>query len=287
MDPRELFEELKVEYLESGHQHCRAGWLQLRHCPFCSSDNYHLGFNLENRYFVCWRCRGHNPWKVWTALGLPRDRLRAVVQDTTSEEPVSREITRVSLSIPADVGPMATCHRQYLRDRGFKPKEVERIWKLQGIGLAARLKWRIFIPIIYRDEVVSWTTRAIGNSGQRYISASAEQEKISHKTLVYGADYCRHSIIIVEGPTDVWRIGPGAGALFGTAFTTAQVKRLIEHPYRYVVFDSSKEAQTRAAELASQLSVFAGETHIIELDAEDPGSASVKEIRRLRRATKL
>ena len=121
----------------------------------------------------------------------------------------------------------------------------------------------------------------------RYISASAEQEKINHKHLIYGQDFCHHSIIVVEGPLDAWRIGPGAGALFGTAFTTAQVRKIVKYPYRYIVFDSSAEAQRRARELAEQLSAFQGITETIELDAEDPGSASPKEIRRLRRVTKL
>ena len=135
---------------------------------------------------------------------------------------------------------------------------------------------------------MSWTTRAIGDKvTQRYISASAEQEKINHKHLVYGEDFCRHSSVVVEGPIDAWRIGAGAGALFGTAFTASQVRKIVQHPYRYIVFDSSKDAQARAEELADQLSVFPGATEIIVLDAEDPGSASRKEVRLLRKAARL
>ncbi len=132
------------------------------------------------------------------------------------------------------------------------------------------------------------TTRAIGDRVQeRYISASFEQEAVNHKTLVYGSNYCQHSVVVVEGPIDAWRVGPGAGALFGTAFTPMQVLRLTKFPYRYICFDNSSVAQARARELAEELSVFPGTTEVIELDALDPGSASKKEIQLLRKHAKL
>ena len=167
------------------------------------------------------------------------------------------------------------------------PEEMAQIWGIKGIGVAPRLSWRLFIPIHLEKEMVSWTTRAVGNNPQRYISASEKEESLPHKTLVYGQDLCSHSIIICEGPGDAWKIGPGAGALFGTAYTPSQVRKLARHPYRFIVFDSSYEAQRKADELADQLAVFPGQTMRVELDAEDPGSASDQEIQRLRRAAKI
>lgn len=149
------------------------------------------------------------------------------------------------------------------------------------------LSWRIYIPILWKGRRVSWTSRAIGNVSQRYYSASADQEEINHKHLVYGMDFCRSSIVIVEGPADVWAIGPGAGALFGTAFTPAQIRKLIDIPYRYICFDSSPDAQREATKLAEALSVFPGVTENLLLDAKDPGEASSKELNSIRRHAKL
>ena len=284
MDAKDLLDELKVDYLESGHQHCREDWVQLKHCPFCSSDNYHLGLNLSWGVYACWRCGGgKSRWDAWRALGATGNQIKSI----TKGHPVERHTAQGVLTTPPSVEPMLPAHLRYLQSRGFDPAEIADLWGVQGIGLASKLRWRLFIPITYQDQVVSWTTRTIGNNPQRYISASAAQERMSHKHMVYGQDYCNHSIVIVEGPLDAWRVGPGAGALFGIAFTPAQVKRLVRHPYRYVVFDSTREAQERAYELASQLSLFPGETHVIELDADDPGSATPKEIKRLRRAAHL
>jgi hypothetical protein len=165
---------------------------------------------------------------------------------------------------------------------------LQQFWSLEGIGIASKLSWRIYIPIVFRNVRVSWTTRAIGTTvPQRYISASAAEEALNHRDLIYGLDYCQHSIVIVEGPTDAWAIGPGAGALFGISFSVAQVRKLTEIPFRFVCFDSETAAQQRANDLCSQLACFPGRTCNIVLDAKDPGSASPKEIRRLRRLAKL
>lgn len=284
----EILDDMGVRYLRAGeNHHCRPGWIQLD-CPFCGRDTerFHLGWNLSLNYSNCWKCGGHFPDAVLMELGLGRSKAQELAKGLVSEHTYEVERTRVSTLLPKGIGPMEQKHRRYLRGRDFNSKTIERIWKVQGIGIAARLKWRLFIPIIYKEKTVSWTTRTVSRLvAQRYVSASAEEETINHKSLVYGQDYCNHSVVICEGPTDAWRIGPGAGALFGTSFTAAQVRKLVEHPYRYVVFDEG--AQDQAEELCSQLAVFPGVTENIILDADDPGSASPKEIALLRKVTKL
>jgi hypothetical protein len=195
---------------------------------------------------------------------------------------------RQSYVVPPGVGNLYLLHRRYLESRGFDPDEIVRKWSVQGIGIAARLSWRLFIPVSYQGRAVSWTTRSVSHDArQRYISASPAEELMNHKHIVYGADNCNHSVVVVEGPVDAWRVGPGAGALFGTTWTSAQVTKLAIHPCRFICFDSSPEAQKRACELATELSAFEGRTEVVKLDAEDPGSASLKEIGRLRRHARL
>jgi hypothetical protein len=289
MTAEEILEDMGIQFLRTGHHHCRPGWIQLD-CPFCGLDTqrFHLGWNLASNYTHCWKCGGHFPDQVLVELGMAKNRARALLKGLDVPEPTESPVSRNVVRIPTGLEPLPRAHRDYLRGRGFNPKTIARIWQVQGIRIHARLPWRIYIPIHYRGEVVSWTTRSINpEAGQRYISASAEEEKMNHKSLVYGQDHCHHSIVVVEGPMDAWNIGPGACALFGTAFTAAQVRKLVAHPYRYIVFDSTTEAQARAGELASQLSAFPGLTEVIILDADDPGSASATEIKLLRRATKL
>jgi len=281
--------ELRVPFLMEGHKHCRPGWSQID-CPFCGpgSSKYHLGFNLNSRHFNCWRCGGLFVPKVLRALGASSVSIDEFLRSVDTETVVSRERSRVSLVVPAGIGPLLPKHRRYLLERGFDPDRMESVWGVKGIGIAPRLAWRLYIPIFERNRQVSWTTRATGDKVvQRYISASAQEESKSHKEVIYGADMCHHSVVVVEGPTDAWAVGPGAGATFGTAFSSAQVRRLVDIPNRYICFDSSPEAQQRAEDLASQLSCFPGTTENIQLDAKDPGSASPKELRLLRRVARL
>ncbi len=286
MKIQDLLSSLNVEFAEAGNHHCRPGWLQLGTCPFCQGGNFQLGYHLGLGYFNCWRCGAHRTIETLTKLGLPFQEAKEFYESGRSLQ-VPEEKKRVGLKEPRGRGPLNSPHKLYLMGRGFDPEEIASVWKVEGIGLTPRLAWRIYIPIIARGQRVSWTTRAIGEVQQRYISASAQEEAINHKELVYGIDFCLHSILIVEGPTDAWRIGPGAGALFGTAFSSAQVRRLIKIPHRYVCFDSAPEAQKRARELASQLASFPGETQNIQIDAKDPGSASPKEISLLRKIARL
>lgn len=289
MDVPELLRDLRVDFLYEGHHHCRPGWVQLRHCPFCGSDKYHLGYNLSARFFTCWRCRWHHVIPTLLKLGASYEQaVAAFGKKAASDRPLVAARAN-KLQEPPGIGPLQKAHQRYLCERGFDPNEIADIWQVKGIGLEGGfLRWRLYIPIFFQGRQVSWTTRAIGDKvSQRYISASAKQETQNHKTLVYGLDLVGSSVVIVEGPTDAWAIGPGAGALFGTAFLPAQVRLLATIPYRYVCFDNAPPAQRQALELCNQLACFPGITHNIVLDAKDPGSASLREIEQVRRFAKL
>jgi len=165
----------------------------------------------------------------------------------------------------------------------MNPDEIERLWGVQGIGLASELSWRLWIPIYHQGEVVSWTTRAIGNTDARYITASPEQESKSIKSVLYGGDMVRYASIICEGPIDAWAIGPGAVAVCGLSYTKAQLLETSKFPVRVICFDSESIAQKRANRLAKQLQVFPGETHVVVLESgDDPAEADRSEILELR-----
>lgn len=289
MTIQQILKQHRIEFAEYGqHHHTREGWIQLRDCPYCHSVNYHLGFNLKGRYFVCWRCGSHYGPQVFWKLGIPGakqfflhlkpDEDKKLLQVRKLEEPYGR--------LPLSDAP---AHRNYLTERGFTPEYLANFWNVEAIPHTnTKLAWRLYIPVMQLGNRVSWTTRAIGSAvKQRYVSAPREKEATPIKSVVYGADFCSHTIVVCEGPTDAWAIGPGAGALFGTAFTNAQVKRLANFPYRFVCFDSSKPAQKHARDLCKLLSVFPGITQNIVLDAKDPAEASAKEIALLRKAVRL
>jgi len=286
MQFQELMSSLGIQTISEGHGHCRQGWVQMD-CPFCHSapGHYRLGYNLQGGYGNCWSCGPHNLVEiVREATGKPWGACKELSGQIPWQAHARPQIKRGRLQIPKYVGKLEPIHKQYLRDRGFNPKKLCKIWNIQGIGLApGLLAWRLFIPIDHYGQTVSWTTRAVTNDKQRYWSASFNQEAVPHKSILYGLDYCRNSIVVVEGPTDVWRIGPGAAATFGTSEKQSQVLEISRFPNRAICFDNDHSAQKRATQLMDSLSVFDGTTHNIIIDEGDPGEASNKTIRQIRK----
>lgn len=282
MNIQDLLREWRVPFVEAGGRHTREGWIGTD-CPQCGpgSNKFHLGFNLAGRYFFCWRCGWLPSRKVLELWRVPPEGI-ALFGET---RPIryDKRVVAGRLKEPEGRGALGTFHKTYLKRRGFDPEELERIWGLEGLGpWALRLAWRIYIPIHHRGQRVSWTARAIGKNVQpRYISAAPAEEAVPHKSLIYGLDYCRDSIIVVEGPTDVWRIGPGAGALLGSAYTPAQVKLISQIPRRFILLD--RDAGRVAKRLAGELGVFPGRTVLLESRAEDPGTLGDRELARLRK----
>lgn len=280
----DLLKELNITKAPEGHHHSRPGWIQID-CPFCGRDSnkWHLGYSLEDKYLNCWQCGYHSLVKTLMEItGQSYSKCLLLIGDLESVKTIKKFITG-KLQIPKGVGELKTAHIRYLKSRGFNIEQLKNLWLIQGIGISSKLSWRIFIPIIYKGKTVSWTTRSLVDSGTRYISAKPENETTPHKELLYGEDYAHRVIIIHEGPTDVWKFGPGAVCTFGLNYTTAQLKKMVQYQNRVVCFDNNSEAQKVAKKLTNELSVFPGKTYNIELDAEDIGSAHKKEIKKVRK----
>lgn len=285
----DILNQLNIPFVAEG-KYASPGWVQFN-CPFCDGgsdpNRPYCGYNLASNYVNCWRCGGHPLGKTLMSLaGISWPEAKKLLGGLeVDREALSHLPKRGKLQLPAGLGPLLPCHRKYLRGRGFDPDELVQLWGLQGIGLAPRLPWRIFIPIVYQGQTVSWTTRKTGEGGSssRYWSARPDQEVFNHKELLYGSDYCRHSVVIVEGPTDVWRIGPGAVAVLGTGIKQKQLLGISNILVRVICFDSDVAGQHRANLLCNALSAFPGDTYNVVLDSKDPGSATPKEIKRLRK----
>jgi DNA primase len=89
-------------------------------------------------------------------------------------------------------------------------------------------------------------------------------------------------VILVEGITDVWRLGPGAIATFGIAFTKEQIKLLKQFEEVFIWFDSDRNAQRQADRIAQYISALGKEAEIINVGGyEDPASVPQKEAKKL------
>jgi len=283
MDIQQLLQDHGVHYLTEGHKHCRAGWVNIP-CPFCAgSPGYHLGIHEEGSGAHCWRCGTHSVSQTLSrVLNLPESQIWAMLQKykirhfrKRTEEP---RVSIFPLKLPKPNGPLSGQYKTYLENRGFDPDLLEREWGLIQTGPMSFLdgisyNHRILIPINWAGEMVSFQGRDItGKSSLKYLACPKKREKIHHKNIVYGKqEKWRNSLIVVEGVTDVWRLGPNAAATFGIEFKMEQVLQLKQICDKFIiVFDDEPQAQAQARKLATKLKALGKKVHIETIEG-DPG----------------
>jgi hypothetical protein len=283
----EVLQELNIPFNQAGESpHVTTGWVGVE-CPYCGkgTGKTGLGFCLDGRRVcVCWKCGVKSVTAALIELsGQPYRTIKTLLNDLETDPTLVKPKVRGKLQLPECLGPLLKPHREYLKSRGFNPKELVKLWQLQGIGLAPKLQWRVFIPFLYEGETVSWTTRSIvPNANLRYVSAKPEEESIAMNEALWGEDYVRHSIVVTEGAFDAMKIGPGAVAIMGLNVSPTQIMRISKYPTRAVCFDSEAEAQQRARSLCNTLSALPGKTIRIELDSKDAASSSDREVKKIR-----
>lgn len=295
MDIQRLYDDFNVGYVTEGHHHARNGWINVK-CPFCTGhEGFHLGFSLEENYWICYRCGWHPPVKTVAAIlsvSLPDAAIILKKYGNipfTTNKAVKRQ--EKPLILPTGVVPLTEPHKQYLNNRGFDADVLEKKWGLQSTGVLSKVenisyKHRIFIPYNWNSQLVTFDTRiACDNTDStinKYQACPVDREIMHRKSILYGnQEAWQGTGICVEGCSDVWRFGDLAFATSGISFTPAQV-RLIAQIFKHVFIaydtrsDTSKElqAQVQARKLRGELRFRGVKTEIVDIGRGDPGSMS-------------
>ena len=290
-------EDQGIDYATEG-KNVSAGWVEVN-CPFCGDDpSYHLGINLESKMIHCWRCGTKGPvtkyirevlqcsWAMANTIvaryQLPGFEVPTVHQkgEGTSQELIYHPMVEDGLKEP---------HRRYLRKRGFDPNVLEAFYQLKHTGFTGdSWGWRIFCPVIENSEEVAYTARKIKSTakGPKWKGSPNEKSRVHLHHTLYNLD--NHTpgrpLVIVEGVFDVWRIGDGAVACFGTELSWEQIRKIREHnPSRiYIAFDGEEKAIQQAHKQAVRLATFV-ETAVLELPpGRDPDALPEEDIQQIR-----
>jgi hypothetical protein len=90
-------------------------------------------------------------------------------------------------------------------------------------------------------------------------------------------DTVKDRCIVLEGPTDVWRMGDECVSIQGIEYTKKQVRYLVEMNLEKVVimFDAGKEE--KAEEFAEELYQFIPVVKVAKMEFGDPGELSPSE----------
>ena len=293
MDIIQLYQDYTVDFLTEGHRHCSEGWVNTA-CPYCTGNpGYHLGFNLDDNYYMCYRCGWHSVSETIAKLiHVPEFEVQPIIKGygllvpKRRTEPV-KKIRVKSFRLPSNTRPLEANHKKYLEGRGFDPDYLEKEWNLLGTGPTSTLdtgsgsnkkilnyRFRIIIPFIWDDQQVSFDSRDITNkSMSKYMACPGDRELISHKDILYGKqEKWKKTGILVEGPTDVWRMGTSSFATSGIKYTTSQLRLVAKFFKRVAVcFDDEPQAIIQATKIVGELKFRGVDAFRVDIEG-DPGS---------------
>lgn len=280
-----FFTDYSIPYWTEGNN-VTSGWVNIR-CCFCSDHSNHLGINPDEGYAVCWRCGGHSLKDIaYNLIGNSR-----IISDYTSIGKQRNGIQRnkkqanaQQIKVPGTA--LNRYHYRYLLKRNFDPDVLVDKYKIQGVlHVPTDYKFRIIIPIILHNQIVSFQSRACFKTDRRYLTCPIEKEIIHHKHLMYNADNCyTDTVIVLEGVPDVWRMGDNCVCGFGTELTSEQLS-FISQRWKKVIFlfDPEKEAMKKAKKYCNELSMLGINCEVVEWDNPvDPGDLSDEDAKNLK-----
>lgn len=187
--------------------------------------------------------------------------------------------------------PQSRSHARYLRRRGFDVGVLSSLWDVRATTLySGQWNWRVVYPIRSGGgDAVAFQGRAIIDDVTPKYRMTEEKDCVEDpRGFLYGIDQAwGDSVLIVEGVTGVWKLGPGCVATFGIDWKRQQVNKLRRFKKRFVMFDPEDLAQRKAQELANALSLFDGETEVLYGMPHDPGDLLPSEVEEIRKAVGL
>jgi len=295
-----FLEEHGIEHWQ-GSKNSGRGWVGIQ-CIFCTDHSNHLGINLDSGIFSCFKCgaKGGFPkyakellQSSWAETYAALEPFASTPSRNGEEPPVlARADPRwrsKNLPIPKYFSKkFPRRHLDYLAGRGFNPGKLIEKYDLYACSGIGRFRWRIVAPVHMGGKIVNFIGRDVtGKSDRKYLLEKNEIAPVPKGQILYNLDNVPgETIIIVEGPADVWRIGDGAVATIGTKFSMPQVERLMDYGIRraFVLYDPEPEALRLAKRLANQLQGVIDEaTVLVKQTPGDPGDMSPDEVIELRR----
>lgn len=291
-DAIRFFEDYNIEYSTTGENIGR-DWVGID-CPRCSDHMKHLGFHLGSGVFSCWKCGKMSPVEAIKRLTETswREAYRLHEKYGGAQKRRIRELREIEKDIEVNLpngilDSFPKTHLNYLIKRNFDPEYVINLWNLKATGHLGKYKFRIIIPIYYKNKLVSYMGRDItGRSKTKYKACSTDLEARNHKHCLYGAEKVKSSsLLVVEGMTDVWRMGVNSVALLGINYTHSQLMLLAEYKRIYIYLDETEEqAQEQANKLCNELSALGKEAYHIKINKDcDPADLTQDEARYIMR----
>ncbi len=290
IDYIKLFDKHNIKYRHD------KGWTHIN-CPFCKNPpdtHFNGGFSETSPAYNCWRCGKHSYIEALSLMFRvsPFEARKMLKGYTTGISFVEKKVAKgTNLELPGSTT-LTPMEMKYLSDRKYNVPYLQKKFGIQGGGVFGDWSYRIIIPIFYEGKLVSWTGRSVldrktidENRIPRYKNLDIEKSEINPKTIFFNLDNSRKdSVILVEGPFDVLRMGDDCICSLGTSVTSSQ-KELLRNKYKkiYIAFDNEPAAQDKARKLGMELDAIGLEVEVCNICADfnknDPGELSAREVK--------
>lgn len=285
----------KSDLIETKIEVRRSGEYYRVNCPFCGDTEYRLWIHYLYLQYphlcICYRrrCTSNylNRKKLQRMLLIP-GRIRAKSLDVeTFDEPEVDErleaVTTPGLIVPLTSLPADDPVNSFLKDeRQFDPEYLVKNYQIGWCHSVydqsfMTLADKIYIPVVFNGMLVGWQGRAYDDfTKPKYYLMPGMKKSL----VMYNFDVADtfDDLVICEGVTDVWRVGPQGVAVFGHTLSQRQIELLIKRRDRGSValcFDSDDPDAIRTSKdlEVSLKTVLSGRIFRVELPiGSDPGS---------------
>lgn len=274
-DIREYLESRDIEYWTSG-KNVTAGWTNIQ-CifPQCPDQSNHLGINPIGMAFNCYICGESGfitkliqqidkcSWRQ--ANNIYQSFLKEDEIPERKEHPLVKKIIYPK-SFTKNIPKKA---ENYLKKRKFDPGYIITKYNLSYGGLTGQYKFRLIIPFYLDNKMVTFSSLDItGKQKPKYKHLGIEKSIIDPSKTLYNFDTVKDKMILVEGVTDVWRIGDGCCALTGKIMTYEQKLLIHRKKINSILVLLDSDAMVEAGKLATQLSGLVPHVDYIEYKTE-------------------
>lgn len=291
-----------VRYWDRG-KNVSKDWISVQ-CLWCDDHANHLGIHTTRGTINCFRCpvKGtvfklvmklercnfetaeallskFNRFRSTDSLPLPTER-------SFKFERLAKSDSKLNLLSQYNFdNSMLPIHEAYLKDRYFDPIHLIEKYKILFCGPVGLYRLRIIVPVYERGKCISFTARdATNRASTPYLNCPNEESVYDIRDTIYNLDNSTHpDVIVVEGVTDVWRIGDDCVATLGIKYTPHQVLTLTQYRRCFILYDAAPKAQEQAHMLAKDLSTLVQEVVRLELPEGDPAEMSDDDVKSLRK----
>ena len=272
-------------------------------CPFCNDTRHRLYFNhmwghrdsLDRRNLWLVICYNENccedserRLELWSLLLDPTigSLDRAPIRKGKEVDP-----TMMAADWPGPVervDKLSPNHKavQYLsQDRGFDVKMLGKFYNVHYCRDSFRMlaRDRIIIPIYEEKKLVGWQARFVGemdwhrrDAPPKYFTCPGTPRRLVLYNFANAIQY--RFGVIMEGPTDVWALGPMGLCTLGASMTTAQRAKFIAAFRNYgaiLLYDpdtAGKESVLKLRAALESVQFRLGFANIALPKDHDPGS---------------